>query len=141
MANTGRRQGGNEGSQWTEGEARRVLAACARSGLSIRAFALREGLHPKRLYWWMRRLGLETVEAATLEGAALKSPAPRRKRRARSRSSFVPVIVKAASSNFAQAAIVIRRGGETTMEIEATAAVSPAWVAAVMMELERAACS
>jgi hypothetical protein len=54
----------------------------------------------------------------------------------------VPVVVKKRSTSApATAAIVIRRGGSTTMEIDATASVSAAWVAAVMIELERAGCS
>jgi hypothetical protein len=41
---------------WTEAEARRILDARWRSGLSIRAFALREGIRPPRVYWWIKRL-------------------------------------------------------------------------------------
>lgn len=138
MTNTGGRARRDRDKQWTEEEARSELAACARSGLSVRAFSLREGLRPKRLYWWMQRLGL-----ATIHDAGKQPPEPRRRKRAARRAPrFVPVVVKTRSvSAPAKAAIVIRRGGSTTMEIDASAAVSPAWVAAVMIELERAACS
>jgi transposase-like protein len=43
--------------RWTESEARAALAALRASQLSIRAFALREGLDVQRLYVWRRKLG------------------------------------------------------------------------------------
>lgn len=133
MTNTGGRSRRDRGKQWTEAEARLALVACAQSGLSVRAFSMREGLHPKRLYWWMKRLGLRRNAEAVA-----RPEARRRKRAAESPLGFVPVVVKRSS---ATAHIVIRREGSTTMEIDASAAVSPAWVAAVMIELERAGCS
>lgn len=44
-------------TRWTAVEAEAVLAAVACSGLSLGAFAAREGLVPERLYSWRRRLG------------------------------------------------------------------------------------
>ena|SRR5215207_3831624 len=41
--------------RWSEAEARDALDALARSGLSLRAFALREGLKHERLFRWRRR--------------------------------------------------------------------------------------
>ena len=113
-----------------------MLAACARSGLSVRAFATREGLSPKRLHWWRQRLG------GSAGRVALPPKARRRQGAAESPSRFVPVVVtKRSAIAFAKAPIVIRRGGSTTMEFDASAEVSPSWVAAVMIELERAGCS
>jgi hypothetical protein len=43
--------------QWTEVEARGVLEACKRSGLSIEKYARSRGLVPQRLYWWKKKLG------------------------------------------------------------------------------------
>ena len=43
-------------SRWTDSHARAVLAAQTESGLSIKAFAVREGLDPQRLYTWKSRL-------------------------------------------------------------------------------------
>lgn len=53
--------------RWTEDDARTVLAAQDASGLSVPAFAAREGLDPQRLYFWRRRLGNSamTSEAPT----------------------------------------------------------------------------
>ena len=45
--------------QWTEVEARSVLAAWKRSGLSIEKFARTRGLVPQRLYWWKKKLGVD----------------------------------------------------------------------------------
>src|SRR4051812_34447479 len=66
---------------WTEAHARRVLDARERSGLSIRAFAAREGLGPERLYWWTKRLARGVRRGGNAEGAA---------------TSFVPAVVKVA---------------------------------------------
>jgi hypothetical protein len=43
--------------QWTEVEARSVLGAWRKSGLSIETFARSRGLVPQRLYWWKKKLG------------------------------------------------------------------------------------
>ena len=43
--------------QWTEIEARGVLEAWRRSGLSIEAFARGRGLVPQRLHWWKKKIG------------------------------------------------------------------------------------
>jgi hypothetical protein len=82
--------------RWTESEAREVLAALDGSGLSVAAFAAREGFGVQRLYWWRHRLGVsapghspapsfveitptsraaEHVEIALLSGRILRVPA------------------------------------------------------------------
>jgi len=43
--------------RWTVEVARAALSALAASGLSVAAFAAREGLDAQRLYGWRRRLG------------------------------------------------------------------------------------
>ena len=50
--------------RWTETDARTVLAALDSSGLSVTAFATREGLEPQRLYFWRQRLGGSSAESA-----------------------------------------------------------------------------
>src|SRR5262245_45570255 len=42
--------------QWSESDARRVLGAAARSGLSLKAYGDANGISIPRLYWWRRRL-------------------------------------------------------------------------------------
>ena len=42
--------------RWTAEDARQALAALARSGLGLSAFAIREGLDPQRLTRWRRQL-------------------------------------------------------------------------------------
>ncbi len=113
-----------------------MLAARAGSGLSVRAFATREGLSAKRLHWWRSRLGLKA--GADTQRA---EPSHRRRRAKQPAPRFVPVLMKKSSASaLAKAPIVIRHGA-TTMEIDVSAEVSPAWVAAVMVALELAACS
>jgi hypothetical protein len=94
------------------------------------------GLHPERLYWWMNRLGVEGL--ADIVTAPGKARLP--KRSGESAPRFVPVVVKTAAAS-ATTPMVIRHGTKTTLEIDATTAVSAGWVAAVMIELERASCS
>jgi transposase-like protein len=67
--------------RWTVEDARQALAAMDRSGLSLRAFAIREGLDPQRLTRWRRQLAslgpppfeevMPIVAAATLDGDAV----------------------------------------------------------------------
>jgi transposase-like protein len=51
--------------RWTERDARTALAALSVSGLTVRAFASREGLDAQRLYIWRRKLGASSsIKAA-----------------------------------------------------------------------------
>ena len=50
-------------ARWTEDDAQAVLASRKASGLSIFAFASREGIDPDRLYRWTKRLGNNRAEA------------------------------------------------------------------------------
>jgi len=111
---------------WSEAEARRVLAAWEDSGLSMRAYAMRERLCPRRLYWWTKRL------AAGERGRRGDEQAVR----------FVPGIVKVAVPRLKLGpAITVRVGASATMEIVDPKAVPAGWIAEVMTELERIACS
>ena len=42
--------------QWTEVEARGVIAAWRKSGLSTVEYAREHGIVPQRLYWWRHKL-------------------------------------------------------------------------------------
>ena len=44
--------------QWTEIEARGVMSALAKSGLSVAKFCEERGLTDKRVYWWRKKLGM-----------------------------------------------------------------------------------
>ena len=50
--------------QWTEGEARAVLAALARSGESSAAFARSRGFSTQRIDYWKKRLGVTSAVPA-----------------------------------------------------------------------------
>jgi hypothetical protein len=62
--------------QWTEVEARAVLAAQKKSGLSVDAFARDNGLLPQRLYWWRKKLA--ATMAATVMPVRVVEREPRR---------------------------------------------------------------
>lgn len=54
--------------QWTEVEARAVLAAWRKSGQSVQAFAKERGIVPQRLRWWKAKLdGKSTAVSARAE--------------------------------------------------------------------------
>lgn len=66
-------------TQWSEVEARGVLSAWRKSGLSVEKFAVERGLHPQRLYWWKRKLEDERPEPApTLAMLPVKIAEPKR---------------------------------------------------------------
>jgi hypothetical protein len=62
--------------RWTEEGARSVLAAQDASGLSVAAFAAREGLDPQRVYSWRRRLS-RSIEASAPAFIEIHPPARR----------------------------------------------------------------
>jgi transposase-like protein len=49
--------------RWTVADARAALAAVDESGLSLNAFAARQGIDAQRLYYWRRRLAGQHVVA------------------------------------------------------------------------------
>jgi hypothetical protein len=57
--------------QWTEVEARSVLDALKRSGLSIEKFARSRGLVAQRLYWWKKKLGIRADKSMSTAPALL----------------------------------------------------------------------
>jgi hypothetical protein len=61
---------------WTEVEARAVLAAQRKSGLSVEAFARGHGLQPQRLYWWRKKL-TSTAAAAVMPVRVVEREPPR----------------------------------------------------------------
>jgi transposase-like protein len=52
---------------WTIEEARTVLCAVAKSGLTIYSFAQRHGVDPQRLYYWRRRVEGDALAPAFVE--------------------------------------------------------------------------
>jgi hypothetical protein len=73
-------------AQWSEHEARAVIAAWRKSGLSVEKFAEQRGLVPQRIYWWRKKLEQPTKALVKTEALALlpvqvtKPPAPVRAR-------------------------------------------------------------
>ena len=58
--------------QWSEHEARGVLVAWRKSGLSIERFAKERGLVPQRIRWWKAKLeGKSTALVTTQSSLAL----------------------------------------------------------------------
>jgi len=96
---------------WSAAQAGGTLKAWRRSGLSLAAFARRQGVNAERLRWWRKRLG-------TAEG---KGPA----------LAFIPAVLSGKRSP-----VVVRlpRGGE--VEAADVTAVPARWLAEVVRALE-----
>jgi hypothetical protein len=57
--------------QWSEVEARGVLEAWLRSGLTIERFARQRGFVPQRLHWWKRKLAFAGTSKALATAPAM----------------------------------------------------------------------
>jgi len=119
MARTGSRsqQGGNIGGviakrRWTEAEARAIVEAQRRSGVSLAAFARRHRMSAPRLYDWRRRLDVAV--------------APR----------FLPVTLKPIAPE-ASAVTILLRGGR---RVRVTPGVDDQTIARVVRVLEELPC-
>ncbi len=93
--------------RWTAADARVILEAQARSGMSLSAFARRHGLSDKRIYSWRKQL-------STMPES---KPSPE--------VSFAPVVVTGAGN--AAVAMVVR-AGEMEVEVIDPSRVDPAWL-------------
>lgn len=117
--------------QWSSDQGERVVATWRRSGLSMNAFARQHGLVAQRLHWWRRRI----------EGETRPEPkAPKKRRRpvaAMEETRLVPVVLRAPEVE-RNPAIAVRLG-PVVLEVSEPGIVSPEWVAALMLELSRAA--
>lgn len=67
--------------QWTEVDARGVLNALAKGGLSVVRFSEERGITPQRVYWWKQKLGQPNATSMSLLFVRVLNsppPAPRR---------------------------------------------------------------
>lgn len=100
------------GQRWSTAEAREVLRAQAKSGLSIHGFAKEHGLSFERLYRWRRQLELHAKDEKLDEIA------------------FAPVVLK----NERAAAVVIRVA-DAEVDVLDPAAVDPTWLGQLVRRL------
>jgi transposase-like protein len=105
--------------EWTEHDARLVLAQWQQSGTTLAAFARAQGMSAPRLYWWRRRLQRPKAVARALTAAV---------------ATLVPAKVVARVDSGAAVTIRLPSG----VEIEISNA-SPSWLAAMVAEMARAA--
>lgn len=108
--------------QWTEDDARRVIAAWEASGESLASFARSTGLLPQRLYRWRQRLAGET---AIERVPSYPSGSP---------TGFLPVEVLAPADRGGKPALVVGGDG-LRLEIEDVGLVPPAWIAELVIAL------
>ncbi|NJR41786.1 MAG: hypothetical protein HC767_03110 [Akkermansiaceae bacterium] len=98
-------------TEWTESDARQVLAEWRQSGQTIAAFARERRMSAPRLYWWRRRLPKVGAGAPAMSLVPAKIVM---------RGDAVPIVIRLPSG----------------VAIE-MADASPALVAAIVSELER----
>ena len=106
-----------------EADARRVLAAWRRSGLSAAAFAHEHGLNPQRLGWWRKRLAAWSAATRATTDSLV---------------SLVPAEVRSSRGldGVDGTTVVVRLPDEVAIEI---ASASSEWVAALVRALARPA--
>jgi len=103
------------GRRWSTQDARRVLQAQERSGLSILAFAREHDLSHERLYRWKRKL--ETSGEGSKDELA--------------EIEFTPVVV---TNTRVPVAVTVRIDG-VELDVADPMAVDPTWLATVAAEL------
>lgn len=111
--------------RWREKDARAVLKAWRRSGLSKRAFARSIAVDPQRLLWWCKRL--ETT-GRVLSLRAEETP-----------TSTLTLIPTTVVSPTPTAAVTVRLPRSVRIEIADPAVVPPTWIAMLLVELRKVA--
>lgn len=109
---------GSKRSRWTPDEAREVMAAWERSGITMAAFCRRRGIRPERFYWWRNRLAAWS-EAEGEHGLVQVHPA------ADDRFNLVEAVVAHTSSTSA-VEIHLRTGDQ--INVLAPADVDAGWL-------------
>jgi hypothetical protein len=112
--------------RWREKDARRVLKAWGRSGLSASAFARSLGVDAQRLLWWRKRLKIGTEKQGAHDGG---SP----------RSSALTLIPTTVVSTAPSASVTVRLPRRVRIDITEPGLVSPAWIAELLAEIRRVA--
>ena len=113
------------GRRWSAADARRVLGSWSASGLSMTGFGKKHGLDGQRLGWWKKRL----ADWGEDDGLGAVPSAPR----------LVPAVVHDSTAITTLAPVAIRLPAGIVLEVADTAAVAPAWIAAVVGALSRPA--
>ena len=80
--------------RWTSKEAKKVLEAQVESGLTMSAFAAREGLSAQRLYRWRRQLGGSAASPPTFEEIVPSRAAPLLTGAAQSAGSPLEIVLR-----------------------------------------------
>lgn len=104
---------------WTVEEARQLLAAWERSGLTMAAFCRKRGIRPRRLYWWRSKLAAWSQEPA---------PTERRTRDAEHGYQLVEAVVVPSSSAPAPAAVTLHLRSGDRIEVRSPGNVEADWL-------------
>ena len=121
--------------RWTPEDAQEALATRAASGLTVRAFAAREGLDAQRLDRWRRRLAAEgalafleiprpAIETVVPVGGA--TGAPRERFEIVLRSGRIVRVAESLGALTLTSGIIMKAIGGKMVPVQRTAALSPA---------------
>jgi hypothetical protein len=101
---------GAAGRRWKPAEAREVLQAWRKSGLTLAEFARKQGVGAWRLQWWKQRLAEQSDEG----DGPLK---------------LVPAVVTGMPPLGSGAVLTLRARGDVVVEVADVGAVPAAWLA------------
>ena len=105
--------------RWTTTQARRELARWESSGQTIAAYCRENGLHPKRLYNWRRRL--EGQVLAVCEPSVQQRPATQSQPRRWIEATVTPAM-------HSEAVVAISNGWDVRIEVSAPERVTVSWL-------------
>lgn len=112
--------------RWRENDARRVLKAWGRSGLSASAFARSIGVDAQRLLWWRKRLEIGAEELRALDDGSPQTSA----------LTLIPTTVVSSTPS---TSVTVRLPRAVRLDIADPGQVSPAWIAELLAEIRRVA--
>jgi transposase-like protein len=123
--------------RWTREEAEEMLKRQEESGLSITAFARQEGVRAHRIWRWKRYFVERGLSAKSTRGSRRTQGSQRAKRVSCERIQsvrFIPAILRGEES-LKRAAIILRLGHESVIEIADPACVPTSWVSELVRAL------
>jgi hypothetical protein len=111
--------GKTRGERWTVSQARRELARCESSGLTIADYSRKRGLSAKRLYRWRKRLGEQTRRDLAV-GVDVQT-------------QWVEATVTQTAGS--EPAVAISNGWDMRLEVHAPDRVTTGWLATLWQRL------
>jgi hypothetical protein len=129
-------QGGRT-RRWTSEEAEEILQRQKKSGLTIPVFARQEGVRAHRIWRWKRYFAEMGQSPRSIRGSRRTRGTQGAKRASSERVQsvrFIPALIRGEES-VKRAAIILRLGQESVIEIADPAVVPTSWVSELVRAL------